>query len=534
MPTNHTISVEEKIAQLFMLGYEGKTSSTFLDKFLDAGLGGIIFFRDNFQHFQKSQDVSTLLQGFQKKRLATSPELFLSLDQEGGQVERLPHTIFPSLITPLAIAMSKNPADLAKLTYTIMATHLAALGFNFNYSPTLDVNLEPKNPIIGVRAFGNEPKQVWQLGKIAKDCFWQAGIIPVGKHFPGHGNGTVDSHLNLPHLKFTETELSPFRQAIDDGIPVMLVSHGFYPDLQTAANEFEKPASASKTIIQSLLREKCRFRGLIISDDMCMGAITQGKAPVEAAIQSIEAGIDMLVYKQSTEAEWNVYQGLIQAVKDGRLSIKRIDEAYNNITQLKATRLTPAHSLPEVENWTSDYLNQQSISIAEKAITALEPTKWTVSDNSQWLLLHPDRSTITNYRFDQPTSKELPDLLAGAGLNNITDIAYSVEIPGHHAQPVPIPQIPTNLELTGIVFVTFNPLIQPVQQALYKLLKTTYPNAPIMLVSAGTPYDKQILTDTQGHVALCSYRPPTMAALANFLSQQLVAPGKSSSLSHSA
>ena len=185
MPTNHTLSLEQKIAQLFMLGYEGKTPSAILDKFLEAGLGGIIFFRDNFQHFSKSQDVQQLLQTFQDKRLDSSPELFLSLDQEGGQVERLPHTIFPSLITPLAIAMSNNSLDLAKQTYTTMAAHLAALGFNFNYAPTLDVNLEAKNPIIGVRAFGDDPKQVWQLGKIAEDCLWEAGVIPVGKHFPG-------------------------------------------------------------------------------------------------------------------------------------------------------------------------------------------------------------------------------------------------------------------------------------------------------------------------------------------------------------
>lgn len=531
--------LKEKVAQLFMLGYEGETPGPVLDKFLSAGLGGIIFFRDNFQSMTQASQAQALLSGFQKQRKAGAPELFLSLDQEGGQVERLPHAIFPSLVTPRAIGLSKDPQALAETTYTVMAEHLAALGFNLNYAPTLDVNLEAKNPIIGVRAFADDAKTVWRLAKIAKDDFWDTGIIPLGKHFPGHGNGTVDSHLKLPHLQFSEEELSAFQAAIDDNIPAMLVSHGFYPALQKKPDEFEQPASASKTIIQEVLKKRCCFQGLILSDDMCMGAITQEKNPIEAAIASLEAGIDLLVYKQSTESEWAVYQGILSAIEQGRLSRQRIEEAYQKVISLKQERARQAAkaklSVPAISQWDADYLSGVTLPIAKSAITVLssqapQATALSLTPKNSYLknsylLVHPDRASITNYRFDQPTSPELPELLKTDGWTNLEAIAYRVEPTGQHfgqhqEENTLLAQLPDK-HFSAVIFVSFNPLIQPIQQALYAQIKARYPETPMILVSAGTAYDKQVFEGVMTHIALCSYRPPSMTALAETLTHLL-------------
>lgn len=513
-----SLPLETKVAQILMLGYEGSTPNPILKKLLGLGLGGIIFFRDNFQAFTQSTQITTLLSDLQTQVPLNLPRPFLSLDQEGGQVERLPCHLFPSLITPRAIALSKQPKPLAETVYETMAAHLAALGFNFNYFPTLDVNLEPQNPIIGVRAFGDDPKTVWELAKTALKPFSDHGIIAVGKHFPGHGNGTVDSHLKLPYLKFTETELQPFQNAIAAGLPAMLVSHGFYPDLQTDPAEFECPASASPSIIQKLLREKLQFQGLVVSDDMCMGAISVN--PLQAAIRAFNAGIDILVYKQSTETEWAIYEGLLDAVKSGEISEARLDEAVNRILATKQL-FKPHQTMPDpVPTWTSESVNQTADAIAEQAIGVLyRDQKTDLSFDTQMpiLLLHPDRTTIVNYAYDIPLSEELPDLLKQQGFSNLTSVTYPVSKTPLTASSV------DSLAVTpkAIVFVTFNPLIQPVQIDLYQALQNRFIDCPLIVVSAGTPYCRQVMPAACLHLSLCNYRPPSMRALAKYWGQAI-------------
>lgn len=512
------LSLETQVAQLFMVGYSGLEPNSITQRFLECGVGGLIFFRDNFDGLQpqSGEAVKSLLGKLASAIPTHLPRPLFGIDQEGGQVERLPHTLFPTALTPRAVALAQQSEALAADMYAMLAQHLVALGFNLNFFPTLDVNYSRKNPIIGVRSFGDDPETVWRYSQIALQAFEQAGLIAVGKHFPGHGNGTVDSHLDLPTLTFTEEELTPFQQAIHAGVPVMLVAHGFYPALQTTEFETSVPSSASPAIIQRLLRQRCGFNGVVVTDDMCMGAITKHCSPVDAALASLKAGVDILLYKQSTEAEWAVYEAVIEAFRSGALPMAQLQASVDRILALKAKYNKPATNL---ELATPAACQQQADAIALRGISLLhgQPDVLPLPLQASILLLHPDRQTMGNYAFDVPTSQALDAQFRQVGFSGVESLTYPPSTP-FDAQ-----SLTSTIQATpkAILLVTFNPLLHHSQAALYAQLQARFPNTPIIIASAGTPYDLDALPNPALHLGLCSYRPATLRALAQVMASGL-------------
>ncbi len=508
------LSLEQKVAQLFMLGYEDLTPNPITERFLALGLGGLIFFRDNFDALEQTpQAVVTLLESLNAAVPSHLPRPLMGIDQEGGQVERLPHTQCPTALTPRAVALAPDSETLANRMYRELAQNLVSLGFNLNFFPTLDVNLQPSNPIIGVRSFGDDPQTVWRFGKIALEAFESASLISVGKHFPGHGNGTVDSHLDLPTLTFTEAELMPFQAAIDAGVPAMLVAHGYYPALQTTPEEQALPSSASPAIIQGLLRERCGFQGVVITDDMCMGAITKHKSPIEAALAALKAGVDILLYKQSTEAEWAVFEAVVQAFRNGDLPKSQLDASLQRIVRLKAKYILPiSRKTPLVS---PEQCAQQAEAIAQQGICALSGQKrhLPLQPRQSILLVHPDRTRMGNYAYDVPTSPTLEQLLQDAGFALCQSLSYP---PRESFETTPLINA-VSAQPETIIFISFNPLIYSSQAQLYNDLRQRFPKTPIILASAGTPYDTQVLPDPALHLSLCNYRPATMRAFTSLL-----------------
>lgn len=512
-------SLAEKVAQLFMVGYTGETPQSLTYRFLERGVGGLIFFRDNFEPLPDARAVEELLIDLRHRVPAHLPTPLLGIDQEGGQVERLPHRYFPTTLTPHAVAHSPQPEALARSLYKQMAQHLRALGFTLDFFPTLDVNLNRHNPIIGVRSFGDDPQAVWRFSEIALQEFSQAGLLTAGKHFPGHGNGTVDSHLDLPTLHFTEEELWPFRQAIQSGIPAILVAHGYYPALQTTPEERQLPSSASPVVIQKLLRQQLGFDGIVITDDMCMGAITKHRDPVEAALASLQAGVDILLYKQSTETEWQVYEAVIQAFSEGRLPMSQLEKSLTRILQWKnwlaaqpPSPLTLQDFSPEVLQRVTEPLAQAGIGLVHGSSQAIQ-----VDLDAPLLVIHPDRRVMGNYAFDVDSSPDLDILLKQAGYTHLQSITYPPK------QPFDAEALLTNISDTSqtIVLITFNPLLQPEQATLYQSLCQRFPTTRLLVASAGMPDlpPASRLPDT--HISLCSYRPATLRALAQALQNGL-------------
>ncbi|MBY0402777.1 MAG: hypothetical protein K2X66_02685 [Cyanobacteria bacterium] len=553
------MSLEAQVAQRFIVGYRGldykSAENSAFQKLLACGLGGVIFFRENFQSQSSStprclsvQEIVDLLASLQSQNTLTPFPLWMSIDQEGGQIERLPGCVFPNTLSPLTIASVTTPSReiLATQVYETMAVYLKALGFNMNFFPTLDLNLDPDNPIIGVRSFGDDPDLVWKLSKIALDSFEKAGIFCVGKHFPGHGNGKVDSHLKLPVLNFTDVEYSVFQQAILHNIPGMMVSHGYYPDIQPAGESFV-PASASPTIIQQRLRGLENYRGLVISDDMRMGAITQSKSPLRSAIESLKAGVDVLIYQFFTEACWEVFLGVVEALKSGELDPQEHLESLSRIETAKQKMGNPQPNAPvnfsrddRPEMFETETLKALSLSFATQALGVALPADERFHQLEQkpvegsafvpkthWLVVHPHRKDIHHYAGDRAFTQELPDVLSeifsGKNFPRVTLISY--EYAPKEAKPFSPPlELPSDGTL-GILLVSFNAWAYPDQKALFQKILDTYPGVPKILATIGMPTDSDIFSGATHHCFLGGYRECNMQALALWMKDQVLVPG---------
>nr|WP_255723493.1 beta-N-acetylhexosaminidase [Sporosarcina sp. ACRSL] len=325
------MTLEEKIGQLLVVGFEGKTYGDELDRLIrQYHIGGIILLGKNISY---PAGMLKLLNESKKANADYEIPLFMSVDEEGGRVSRLPSSM-KKLPAAEYVGLAGDETFAYK-TGEYLADLLHAFGYNMNYAPVLDVHSNPKNPVIGDRAFSSNPEVVADLGIAVMKGMTDHGIISVVKHFPGHGDTHVDSHLSLPVIEKTieelhETELIPFQRAIDEQADVIMVGHIMFPKLDDAY-----PSSLSKKIITDLLREEMGFEGVVITDDMTMGAIVNEYTVPNAAVQSFIAGSDLLLIAGDYENQVGTINALLDAVQAGIISEERIDESVKRILKLK-------------------------------------------------------------------------------------------------------------------------------------------------------------------------------------------------------
>lgn len=328
------MDLNQKIAQMFITGYQGfdfEACPEFVS-LLKRGLGGVIFFTQNIK--DKEQFKSEIEE---MKHLAPYP-LFFSIDQEGGRVERTQNLYGGAKYLSAGFAREKGEEFLRKQT-SEMLRELESFGINMNFAPVLDVNTEIKNPIIGERAYSGKTEEVINAAKTVLNEYKKHKIIPVGKHFPGHGAAKKDSHLTLPEIDVTltdlkETHIRPFKEAIERGLEAVMVAHVHYPSI----DQDNIPASLSKNAIQKLLREELGFNGVVISDDMVMGGVN-GYSPFEACKRGIEAGINMFIYRNTDKQILDLISQIETAVKAGEIGEKLIDDSVKRINCLKSAIL---------------------------------------------------------------------------------------------------------------------------------------------------------------------------------------------------
>ncbi|MFN3267286.1 MAG: beta-N-acetylhexosaminidase [Deinococcales bacterium] len=272
--------------------------------------GGVILFKKNIQTLEQTRALVLELKAI------LGEDLLLAVDMEGGGVWR-------SDFLPCApSAMSLGAANDPKLAYQIGALvgrGLRAIGANWNFAPVLDVNNNPANPVISDRSFGQDPKQVQALGLAWAEGLISAGVAACGKHFPGHGDTHLDSHLALPTVtrnldSLEENELVPFRAAVAQNLPSIMTAHIVYPALDP-----KYPATLSKIILTDLLRERGGYTGVIVTDSMGMDAIDKNYGRGEAAVLSLQAGADMLEALGSTDAQAATFSALEHAEARGKL-----------------------------------------------------------------------------------------------------------------------------------------------------------------------------------------------------------------------
>lgn len=313
--------MEKIIYQKFILG-TGKR----LDTALSKGLGGVIFFTRDIQ----SRDQFKALVNNIKQKALIYP--FLSIDQEGGRVERT-ENIHARYLSP-KFAFERGDEFLINQTKKI-ANELCEYGLNLNFAPCADVNTNPQNPIIGERAFSDKTDEVTKAVKLVSETYRKNGIIPCIKHFPGHGDASKDSHLTLPVIDLPlstmeEVHIKPFKENLDS--EMIMVAHLHCPCFDKEAI----PTSLSKNAV-GYLRNLLHYDGVVITDDMVMKGV-QDFGSVEACVMAIRAGVDMFIYRDADELAINTIEGVIKEVKRDKELQRLVAESDNRIQRLKKER----------------------------------------------------------------------------------------------------------------------------------------------------------------------------------------------------
>ncbi|WP_409292493.1 glycoside hydrolase family 3 protein [Peribacillus sp. SCS-37] len=340
------MTLKEKVGQMLMPDFrtwKGQNVTSMLPEIeklvKEYHLGGVILFRENVV---TTEQTTRLVDAY--KQAAEKFGLLVTIDQEGGIVTRLQSgTDMPG---NMALGAARS-AELSEKVGTAIGEELSSLGINMNLAPSLDVNNNPDNPVIGVRSFGEDPELVAKMGMSYIKGLQKTGTAATAKHFPGHGDTAVDSHLGLPEVphdlsRLKKVELYPFQQAMDAGIDAVMTAHVTFPKIDDTkaiskkdGTEIAIPATLSQKVLTGLMREEMGYKGVIITDAMNMQAISDHFGAVDAAVRTVKAGTDIVLMPVGLES---VAGGLYEAVKTGEITEERIEASVKRILTLKLNR----------------------------------------------------------------------------------------------------------------------------------------------------------------------------------------------------
>ncbi|MET3941437.1 beta-N-acetylhexosaminidase [Paenibacillus sp. PvP094] len=338
------MTVSEQVGQMLMPDirqWNGKVTTTVnegLKSSIDnQDLGGLILFDKNIVD---TRQVTTFTHNLQME--AGDIPMFLGIDQEGGVIKRIPGGT--NLPGQMALGATGDSA-LAEAAGQLTGEELKALGLNINFAPVLDINSNPDNPIIGMRSFSSDADLVTRLGLATITGLHQSGVVAAVKHFPGHGDTMVDSHLGLPVLthnreRLDAVELKPFQAAIENGVEMIMTAHIAFPAIDseqvTSLKDGQRvpvPATLSKKVLNGLLREELGYEGIIISDAFTMDGIAEHFGEDQAVERAVNAGVDIILMPQDSAA---AHQTLVNAVKNGTIPMETIHASVERILELKA------------------------------------------------------------------------------------------------------------------------------------------------------------------------------------------------------
>jgi beta-N-acetylhexosaminidase len=349
--------------RLTIVGFAGQTVPAELRRIAaEFDLGGVIYFARNIDTPEQVAELSREIAA-----LSREWPLWISVDQEGGRVARFrsPFTEWPP-----AIALGRSgDASLARRFGAALAAELTAVGITLDFAPVLDVHTNPANPIIGDRAFAERPEDAARLGAAFIEGLQAGGVAACGKHFPGHGDTSVDSHLGLPVLDYDRRRLDavefvPFRRAIAANVATIMTAHVLVPAIDDA-----NVATFSPTFVDRWLKTEFGFRGVVISDDLGMAAVSATSSLGEASVRAIGAGCDAVLLCNSTADEQvAAIEALIRAAEAGTLKPRRLDDAFARQLDVKARFAPASGAIPP---------RPKVIGSTEHQIVAAEMSRWT-------------------------------------------------------------------------------------------------------------------------------------------------------------
>jgi len=332
------------VGQHMIIGISGKTlTADEKDFIVDANIGGVILMGRNVESPEQVHQLCTEIQALRHKMIEKTP-LFIAIDMEGGRVARLkaPFTIWPPL---------KKIGDLDNSTATFsfsyqMGQELSAVGINLDFAPCLDVLTNTKNTAIGDRAISSKVEMVDKHASALIRGFIKAGVFCCAKHFPGHGNTIIDSHDDLPiedadEARLEKVEYVPFKKAFKSRVDMVMTSHLKFPKIDK-----DWPVSLSPFFVQQKIRTDFRYRGLIVTDDLDMKALTKNFDKETIAVQALKAGNDLLLYCNDPESPQIAHDAILSALAQGAFSKEYLQESYLRITGAKKERMTHPDPMP--------------------------------------------------------------------------------------------------------------------------------------------------------------------------------------------
>ena len=348
--TLNNMTLDEKIGQMIIISYRSPSLDSTLKKAVEeVKPGGIILFAENMSSYDGTikfiKDVKAL----------SSIPMFISIDEEGGRVQRLINVkgVSISNVPNMLSVGEKNDLDLTYNVGKLIAEELRVFGINMDFAPDIDVLTNPDNTVIGNRSFGSDKELVAKHGISLAKGLEDNGVIAVYKHFPGHGNTAVDSHYSLPVLDLTkeaqeEVDVYPFKEAIKNNASVIMIGHLAVPYL----TDNKDPASLSKTLITGYLKNNLGYKGLVITDALDMGALTNYYSANEICGKAVEAGVDILLAPSSSRV---CLKSVQDAIKNGKITEEQIDESVKKILKLKYEKIDKDYN----EYLDKNYLNNQ-------------------------------------------------------------------------------------------------------------------------------------------------------------------------------
>jgi beta-N-acetylhexosaminidase len=509
----NNMTLEEQIGQLLVVGFHGtRVPQTLRDLIEHHHVGNIILFSRNIQNTQQLLELTHDLQSIAKAAGQRSP-LLIMLDQENGMVRRLGQgaTIFPGNMALGAIGSEEIAYDIAQAT----GRELKALGINMNLAPVVDVNNNPANPVIGIRSFGEDPRQVARLAVATIKGYQAAGIVSNLKHFPGHGDTSVDSHMALPTIPYTlerleQVELVPFRNCIQAGADSIMTAHIYFPALMP---DVALPATVSPAIIQGLLRQQLGFDGVIISDCMEMNAILSTIGPEQGTVMALQAGVDLVLISHVYERQRDSLAAIQAAIQAGQLSTETLRLAAEHVLRLKERYLSWDTDIP-----LSEVGSKEHRQLSERAY-ALSTTL--VRNDEQLLPLHlqPGEQILVIYPQEAPTSKAQDKFAAPTTLvegiqkrhANTQSIAFSARISVEGYREL----LRKAQRAAVIIIATINTQEDEHQaELMHQLLKM---DRPLIGIAVYGPYDLLSFPQLRTYLATYEYTPPALEAAVHVL-----------------
>lgn len=502
------MTLKEKLGQLILPGFHSTTYDEQIRTLIeDYHVGNVILFTRNFEDAKQVRELTKKIHEEVYKHTGHIP--FIAIDQEGGLVTRMMKDV---TFAPGPMSASASIDDATYYTGKMLAEDMIRLGMNFNLAPSLDVNNNPNNPVINVRSYSDDPKVVAKLGKRFIEGSLEFGVLACAKHFPGHGDCEVDSHLGLPTINYDldrihQIEMHPFKENIN--VPAIMSAHIMFPAYDTV------PATLSRKILTNVLREELGFKGLILTDCLEMKAIADMYGTAQGACMAVLAGADICDISHTLEYQVKALQLLEEAVNDGRLTVEELDAKVERILRFKEL------TLPYLEKYFynkemkfSEENNKLAQTIVDNSLTHIKGNNAKLTDRTLVIAPVAMARTIIEDEFDD---RNLAKVLRKEFSNlDVRELVSTDEFKN---------EIVSNLDnYDNVILFSYNAAVSPKQvefinAVLEKKEETT-------VISLKGPMDYHKYNNLNNYLCLYEYTPNSIRTVVKYLKNELSPNGK--------